>query len=444
MHFIANMDPAPNQRETFWKESAPAGELPMKAVVARLMAAGDEPAKRQLLGLFVGSLIAATAVLAQQNPSPSPTPQALTAEQKAAREKRLAERRAGMAKRAAEREARAAKHTAERKASMAKRAEELKATRAKRAEERKESMAKREAERSARTGKQSAERGAAEAKRKAAREAAAARRAATIEERKVSDGTFRFLSSRMNAHFTKVVTGAPYSALAVTEFVQKFVDGNQIIRRNEASYYRDSQGRTRVEQKLNTIGKWSASGEAPRIVMIGDPVSGEYYSLDPRTRRAVKNTGLGKRLVEERLKRERETAQPEQKPEQRSETTFRVSTDGRRKTEYLSPQTIEGVRAEGKRTTTTIPAGEIGNTLPIEITDESWFSPELQAVLMTKHHDPRSGDTVYRLTNINRRDPDRSLFQVPTDYTIVDKTAPKPAPSKKTEQEKKSTSQILD
>src|SRR2546428_6831103 len=79
---------------------------------------------------------------------------------------------------------------------------------------------------------------------------------------------------------------------------------------------------------------------------------------------------------------------------------------GQRKTESLGTQTIEGVTAEGARSTLTIPAGEIGNTLPIEIVDETWYSPELQINMMTKHRDPRSGETTYRLTNLSRSEPD--------------------------------------
>jgi hypothetical protein len=411
----------------------------------------------RLLNLLFCLLIATgdgLEVLGQQNPSPTPSPSATeTAEQKAAREKRMAERRAEMEKRAAERKAKAEK----RKVEFAKRSEELKAKNAKRKLERQAEFAKRTAEHKARAEKLKTERKAEFAKRsaeqkaraekfKAERQANAAKRAVEAEKRKaLGDGTFRFLSSRMNAHFTKVVKGAPYSAVAVTEYIQKFVDGNQIVRRNEASYYRDSEGRTRVEQKLNTIGKWSASGEAPRIIMIGDPVAGEYYSLDPRTRTAVKNVGLGKRLQQEKLKSEQGTTQTgRSRVEEAASTVSKVSADGRRRMESLGSQRIEGVEAEGKRTTTTIPAGEIGNTSPINITDERWYSPELQTVVMTKHHDPRSGDTVYRLTNISRREPDRSLFQVPPDYRIVDRSGSKPAPPKtKNEKEKESRSQIF-
>ena len=92
------------------------------------------------------------------------------------------------------------------------------------------------------------------------------------------------------------------------------------------------------------------------------------------------------------------------------------------KKESLGKQTIEGVEAEGTRITTTIPAGEIGNELPIEIVSESWFSSELHTVVLTRHSDPRFGESTYRLTNINRSEPARSLFEVPSDYTVVQET----------------------
>jgi hypothetical protein len=89
-----------------------------------------------------------------------------------------------------------------------------------------------------------------------------------------------------------------------------------------------------------------------------------------------------------------------------------------RVTEDLGQQNIEGVTATGSRMTTTIPAGAIGNLQPIKVVLEQWVSPDLQVLVMTKHSDPRSGETTYRLQNIVRVDPDRSLFSVPADYTL--------------------------
>src|SRR6266508_4004192 len=63
-------------------------------------------------------------------------------------------------------------------------------------------------------------------------------------------------------------------------------------------------------------------------------------------------------------------------------------------------------------------AGKMGNDRPIEIVSERWDSPELQTVVLSKHNDPRFGETVYRLTNINRAEPAQTLFEVPADYKV--------------------------
>jgi hypothetical protein len=90
----------------------------------------------------------------------------------------------------------------------------------------------------------------------------------------------------------------------------------------------------------------------------------------------------------------------------------------------LGKQLIEGVEAEGTRTTITIPAGEIGNERAIEIVSERWYSSELQTVVMTRHSDPRFGETTYKLTNISRTEPDHSLFELPSGYTLKEEALP--------------------
>jgi hypothetical protein len=89
-------------------------------------------------------------------------------------------------------------------------------------------------------------------------------------------------------------------------------------------------------------------------------------------------------------------------------------------TKDLGGKTIDGVKAEGKLRSYEIPAGEIGNRNPIVVSDETWYAPELQITLYTKHSDPRSGDTVFRLENIKREEPAAALFGVPADYTVKD------------------------
>jgi hypothetical protein len=260
----------------------------------------------------------------------------------------------------------------------------------------------------------------------------------------------------------KLVKGAPYSAQAVTESVQTLSDGNRIVRKNTAQVYRDSEGRTRREQTLGYIGPYIPAGDAPQTVFINDPVAGVNYILDPSAKSARKlprmemrfkaeggaaqggtvtferhaaTQGAVEKLAIERSYNVRVPG-PDTPPAPAAPPAparvavdvppadgspvefFRYSSKADRKTETLEARSFDGVSAEGSRTTTTIPAGEIGNEQPIQIVDERWYSPELQVVVMTRHSDPRNGETTYRLTNISRAEPAAALFQVPSDYAV--------------------------
>ena len=79
---------------------------------------------------------------------------------------------------------------------------------------------------------------------------------------------------------------------------------------------------------------------------------------------------------------------------------------------------MEGVEADGTRTTFTIPKGQIGNEQPLSIVSERWFSPALKVLVMSRQSDPRFGETTYRLANINRSEPSPALFEIPSDFTV--------------------------
>ena len=256
--------------------------------------------------------------------------------------------------------------------------------------------------------------------------------------------TFFFVESEINFD-GKLVKGSPYSAQAITETTQTLSDGNRITNKSFSSFYRDSEGRTRREHTLKNIGSFATATEALQTVFINDPVAGVSYSLDPRAHVAYKSQSF-------RLERAPVPGSPNGSIGFRIQTapagggpqgpglpgdvfTLRTSPPPqsggaqlifRREnsradnvvTQSLGKEIVEGVEAEGTRTTFTIPADEIGNERPIEIVDERWYSADLQTVVMTRHSDPRSGEVVYRLTNISRSEPARSLFEVPADYTV--------------------------
>jgi hypothetical protein len=89
-------------------------------------------------------------------------------------------------------------------------------------------------------------------------------------------------------------------------------------------------------------------------------------------------------------------------------------------TRDLGTREMDGVKAEGKLRSYEIPAGEVGNRNPIVVSHESWYSPDLQITLYTKHSDPRTGDAIYRVEGLKREEPAPALFTIPSDYTVRD------------------------
>ena len=91
---------------------------------------------------------------------------------------------------------------------------------------------------------------------------------------------------------------------------------------------------------------------------------------------------------------------------------------GKSTTNSLGFKDFDGVRAEGKNVSYTIPASEIGNKNPIVVSTETWTSPDLQIVVYSKHSDPRVGETLYRLANLKRGEPPVGMFTVPDGYVL--------------------------
>ena len=293
------------------------------------------------------------------------------------------------------------------------------------------------------------------------------------------DATRRAVEVAARMPFEKAVKGAPYSAETVIESTQTLADGNRINQKTTGRVYRDSEGRTRREEERNLrlfTAEPDGRGSNPRVgftsartgVSIVDPVAGYSYSLDAenkvawRTAIGVAGTILGKLEIaatEERRKMELDKALTEKIATMSEEDKVKVKEkiaqeqmtvgavaaarggggaaggDGRggmiargsvapvmpaghEPNTPLEHKVIEGLNVEGRKTTTTIPAGQIGNEQPITITSEQWQSPELGVLVFTRHSDPRTGESIYRLQNIVRAEPDRSLFMVPPDYEI--------------------------
>jgi hypothetical protein len=201
----------------------------------------------------------------------------------------------------------------------------------------------------------------------------------------------------------KLVQGAPYSAQAVTQFTQTLPNGDHVQRTTTASIARDSQGRTRVDRSLAAVGALSATaGGQARAIMIHDSVAGVSYALNPATK-----TGTSMQI------RTRPAAASEAHAQHSA--AFKAAA----KSEDLGTQVMQGITAQGKRVTRVIAAGQEGNEKEIDIVTETWYSPDLQTLVMSKASDPRYGETTYQLTGLSRAEPDPALFAV-SGYAITE------------------------
>lgn len=222
-----------------------------------------------------------------------------------------------------------------------------------------------------------------------------------------------------------LVKGSPFSADSITEHVQTLNDGNRMGRKSTAHIYRDGAGRTRRDHELTRGNVVGPDGQPPRLIVINDPVARVNYTIETQSGVARKRQLPPQRILEQFEKARGDNAPfsvliPTSTAHRRMAEGDAASPMPTPQKEKLPAQTIEGVLAEGTRTTLTIPAGEFDNEQPMTITHEEWYAPELQMIVLMKHNDPRFGETTFRLTNIMRGDPAADLFQLPQGYKVVE------------------------
>lgn len=263
------------------------------------------------------------------------------------------------------------------------------------------------------------------------------------------------------------VKGAPYSAETVNETTRVLADGTRIEHRTTTRVARDSEGRTRVEQSI-PLGPDKSRTQ----ITISDPVNRKTVILDPeaQTARVVGipplppmppmppgadgaepkvmtwvhsgEAGSGSTNQQNIVIHRRVQGvagpgvpappMPPMPPEGPAPhiqmlpmgapggvaniQIQRITTPDNLKVEDLGDQQVQGVPAKGTRRTLTIPTGAIGNDRPIISVTEEWTSPDLKVVLLRTTRDPQIGEITYKLTNLNRSEPLKELFEIPAGY----------------------------
>jgi hypothetical protein len=201
---------------------------------------------------------------------------------------------------------------------------------------------------------------------------------------------------------------SPFTAEYKITQVQTLPNGTTITHDSTELKARDSQGRRFLE---TTIASPS-----------GDQTPTTIFSVfDPATRTVTMWNTPGKRVTVF-------TMSTPGAAHDCSTTTAAPRVQGRsgKSThEDLGMQTILDIESHGQRTSTTIPAGAIGNDAPLVRSFEIWtaVAPGLKGTLMREiSDDPRSGTRTSEIVSLTQGEPDTANFQPPEGYETVNKT----------------------
>jgi hypothetical protein len=208
------------------------------------------------------------------------------------------------------------------------------------------------------------------------------------------------------------VRNYPYTSEQITETTQTLADGTHVLLKSVPGVIsRDAEGRRRLESRVLT----DQIDGGITLVELRDWVAGYEYTLDTENHVAHRMKLPGPQTKgSDAVAIEARSPQPV--------TGGSASAGPAPLKEDLGEKVIDGVRAKGVRTTTTVPAGLRGNDRAVTIVHESWTAPNIEPPVLVTTRDPFSGDTVRKMLNFRAGEQDPKLFQVPDGYDVVDES----------------------
>src|ERR1700682_2980269 len=169
---------------------------------------------------------------------------------------------------------------------------------------------------------------------------------------------------------------------------RQLTDGNTVVNRVTGQFFRDNQGRTRLERG--------------NVVIIKDPVAQTLVVLNASSQSA------------RRFSMVRNTQAFDGTASPGTGITGGQQVD-------LGTQLMEGEEVKGKQFSLVVPAGAIGNKQPIQQVSEMWRSDKLLLLLLVKSKDTLNGERIQRYHNIRAGvDVDPALFTIPKGFQVVD------------------------
>ncbi len=222
------------------------------------------------------------------------------------------------------------------------------------------------------------------------------------------------------------VLGKPLSGIEERHNETILNDGTRSDQPSSGLFYRDEQGRMRVESQTKVV----IYDPTIRLIYIADLRTKTYKKMQvhPASPVSIVVVEDGIWIAVEAPPRPAPApgAAPASPAPASAVPTSATSKEGpkeavdtRTSREDLPPAVIAGVHVKGTRTTSIIPAGTVGNDHDLKAVSERWYSDDIKALLKSSSSDPRYGSLKYELTNISQAPPDPSLFQLPAGMTLL-------------------------
>jgi hypothetical protein len=215
---------------------------------------------------------------------------------------------------------------------------------------------------------------------------------------------YRGVEVRIPGIFVTPVPNSPFTAKVQIVSQEQLPDGSVRIRKTVNHIARQSSGRIYNERRQLVPSSFAAE---PRLLSahIYDPTTRLSTFLNPMTH-------IAQDIV---LKR------PPVAPAN-SVPPRLVPKDPLLKEEELGEQPLGPVTLRGIRRSRTIPAALSGTGKDVLVVDEYWYSAELSIYMIIKHNDPRTGEQIVAVSEVERGEPDGTQFAVPAIYKRVDMT----------------------
>lgn len=215
---------------------------------------------------------------------------------------------------------------------------------------------------------------------------------------------YRGVSTLIAGVFVTPVPNVPMSGTVELESTQVLPDGSTDVKKAFAHIARDSRGRIYNERR--SFASMTYTGTTPILSFhIYDPETRISVFLDPTTHIARQTT----------------LPAPEADPDAKAARDTRANSPLIQE-EDLGSQTVDNLAVHGLRKFRTIPPKANGTGKAIVVVDEYWYSEELHLNMIVKHNDPRTGQQVVTITQVDRAEPDPAIFEVPSGYKVVDET----------------------